>query len=348
MKIDAKDYREYLDKEMTIMGILSAVSVAAPAGVLNTVLGEQTGLRGLLWLTGRHFIVLGSVLSVLAALYFYKQRSLLAWYYGQISLRGAIEEDPTASAEVRELIRGADSWESWWPYSWGFTVVCAALSAYVFAFFFCLVPPYWPFVLKHQHNGKIIALCLIVVVAVIVAALQRYVLTHNDYKFSEHPWSDFTNALKQFSGPSLPHDRVYARLRCSRISGVGVVAIRDIPTGTYIFEPDDEELVSMKVQEVHEAIKKETIEGKLTNEAGKEIRKLYEDFCVLRGGVYECPVSFNKLTPSWFLNHSETPNVAADLSLRFYAIHEIKAGEELTADYRTYTENEASKSSDPR
>jgi hypothetical protein len=33
--VDVKQYLEYLDKEMTIMGILSAVSVAAPAGILN-------------------------------------------------------------------------------------------------------------------------------------------------------------------------------------------------------------------------------------------------------------------------------------------------------------------------
>ena len=36
--------------------------------------------------------------------------------------------------------------------------------------------------------------------AVVVAAFQRYVLTHEDYKFSEEPWSDFWNALKQSTG----------------------------------------------------------------------------------------------------------------------------------------------------
>jgi hypothetical protein len=215
MKIDPKDYREYLDKEMTIMGLLSAVSVAAPAGVLNTVLGEQTGLKGLLWFTGRHFIILGSVLCVLAALYFYKQRSLLAWYYGQISLSSTLEEEPTASAEVRELIRGADSWESWWPYSWGFTLLSAGFSIYVFAFFFCLVPPYSSYLLKHQRVEKILALGLVLVVAAVVMAFQRYVLTH--YKFSEEPWSDFWSGVKHLRTPRFPHDGVYARLKCSEI-----------------------------------------------------------------------------------------------------------------------------------
>jgi hypothetical protein len=39
--MEAKQYLEYLDKEMTIMGILSGVSVAVPAGILSTVLGEK-------------------------------------------------------------------------------------------------------------------------------------------------------------------------------------------------------------------------------------------------------------------------------------------------------------------
>jgi len=328
MKIDPKEYLNYLDKEMTIMGILSAVSVAAPAGVLNAVLGEPVGLKAFLWLNGRHFVVLGSVLSVLGAFYFYKERSLLAWHYGQISKSHAVEEEPAASAEVREQIRGADSWESWWPYSWGFTLLVAAFSSYLAAFFFYLVPPYWPFVLNHLRILKIIGLCLIPVLAAIVAALQWYVLTNDDYKFSEEPWCDLWKHLKHVFTPTFPHERVYSRLKCYRISGIGVEAIQDIPKDAYIFDPDDDELISVKVADIEEKFL-----------PGDPIRKLYEDFCVRDGNVYQCPTSFNALTPSWFLNHSETPNVAADLSLRFYALREIKAGEELTVDYRTYSEN---------
>ncbi len=56
-------------------------------------------------------------------------------------------------------------------------------------------------------------------------------------------------------------------------------------------------------------------------------------------------MSFNKLTPAWFVNNSQTPNVAADRSLRFYALHDIRAGDELTTDYETYSDNEASATS---
>jgi SET domain-containing protein len=75
------------------------------------------------------------------------------------------------------------------------------------------------------------------------------------------------------------------------------------------------------------------------------VRELYEDFCVLKDDMFACPTNFNKLTPAWFLNNSKAPNVAPDSSLRFYAIRDIEAGEELTADYQTYSENEGSETS---
>ena len=93
-----------------------------------------------------------------------------------------------------------------------------------------------------------------------------------------------------------------------------------------MFEPDDEAVVSVPADE--------------TIGLPPEVRQLYEDFCVRKGDTYECPSSLNKLTPAWFLNGSKDPNVAADSSLKFYAIRNIEAGEELTADYETYSENE--------
>jgi SET domain-containing protein len=93
-----------------------------------------------------------------------------------------------------------------------------------------------------------------------------------------------------------------------------------------MFEPDDEAVVSVSADE--------------TTGLPPDVRQLYEDFCVLKGDKYECPSSLNKLTPAWFLNDSKDPNVAVDSSLKFYAIREIEAGEELTVDYETYSENE--------
>ena len=39
------------------------------------------------------------------------------------------------------------------------------------------------------------------------------------------------------------------------------------------------------------------------------------------------------------LNHSNNPNLAADDDYKFYAIRNIKLGEELTVDYTTYSES---------
>lgn len=122
-----------------------------------------------------------------------------------------------------------------------------------------------------------------------------------------------------------PHFGVHTRIGRSKIHGVGIVAIRPIRKGTYIFFPDDDKLRWVNAAEVRRL--------------PKEIRKLYEDFCIKKGKKYGCPVNFNKLTPAWFLNHSASPNVAIDDDYRFYALKNIAKGDELTTDYRTYSES---------
>lgn len=126
--------------------------------------------------------------------------------------------------------------------------------------------------------------------------------------------------------PSPPHAGVYARLAPSRIegAGVGVVAITNIDKGTYLFEPDDEEMV--------------WIGGDVVDKLPAELRRLYEDFAVLRGTRYGCPSSFNKLTVAWYLNSSKNPNVACNEDYRFYALRDIGKDEELTTDYDTYSD----------
>lgn len=39
--LDLRKYLKYLDKEMSIMGILSGVSVIAPGGILSAVLASD-------------------------------------------------------------------------------------------------------------------------------------------------------------------------------------------------------------------------------------------------------------------------------------------------------------------
>jgi len=102
------------------------------------------------------------------------------------------------------------------------------------------------------------------------------------------------------------------------------MAIRSIPKGTKIFQDDEEEML--------------WIQKKSIRIANTEIKKLYQDFCVSKGGAYGCPSSFNSLTPAWYLNHSRKPNLEVDGDYRFFAKRAIKRGEELTVDYSTYSD----------
>jgi SET domain-containing protein len=124
----------------------------------------------------------------------------------------------------------------------------------------------------------------------------------------------------------LPHVGVYTRLRPSKINGIGVFAIRKIKKGTYIFQGDDAEMAPVAKSRLRKL--------------SKEIRKLYDDFAVIdKKRTYWCPKNFNVLTVGWYLNESKNPNVSYDKKTSgFFALRDIEADEELTADYDTYSE----------
>src|SRR5271168_2299907 len=75
-----------------------------------------------------------------------------------------------------------------------------------------------------------------------------------------------------------PDVGVYTRLQPSNIHGVGVFAIRRIEKGTPLFA-DDEEIIWVD-------------EGYVAG-LSKEIKKLYDDFAIIKDGKYGCPVNFN-------------------------------------------------------
>ncbi|HEY0795458.1 MAG TPA: SET domain-containing protein [Acidisarcina sp.] len=327
--MDTKQYLDYLDKEMSIMGILTAASVIAPGGVLNAALTSDKGQMTALWNADHFFILSGSVFCTLAALFFYKERSTLAWYYGQISLEEIVGAKD--SIKLREWLKEADSWETWWPYDWGFIFLVTGFIEYLLALVFFLLPQEWPWLAHHILAVKSLVFCVCVVAAAAIAAEQWYVRTR--YRFSDNPHSDLLSAVLRRSPNEdsprvpkmMPHDGVFTRLRPSQVHGVGVFAIRDIPEGAAVFGTDDGELIEVTDQEARVL--------------PPELRELYTDFCVLRNDNFKCPTTFNSLTPSWYLNNSKDPNVASDIDLKFYAIRDIKAGEELTADYKSYSDN---------
>ena len=134
--------------------------------------------------------------------------------------------------------------------------------------------------------------------------------------------------MKRKPKNAMPHEGVFARIKPSEIHGVGVFAICDIPKGTKLFPEDESEIIWMKKS----ALK--------LDEMPQEIRQLYDQFCLIKnkGETYGCPKSFNLMTIAWYLNHSKTPNVGCDRDYTFYALRDIKKGEELTADYQTYNQ----------
>jgi FRG domain len=132
-----------------------------------------------------------------------------------------------------------------------------------------------------------------------------------------------------------PHDGVHSRLRPSHIAKgeIGVFAIRNIKKGTRLFPGENEEML--------------WVEKSSVQKAPTEIRKLYEDFAVIRGDRFGCPPSFDRLTMAWYLNEPKkgtAPNVRCNEHYDFSTLRDVKSGEELTVDYSTYNDLTALKS----
>ena len=122
---------------------------------------------------------------------------------------------------------------------------------------------------------------------------------------------------------ALPHSHLYTRLKPSPIHGVGVFAIRHIPKGTLLFDPD-EEIVWVDARQIRGL--------------SDGLREMYEDFCIIKDGKYGCPSNFNRLTMSWYLNDSQTPNILVDGDYNMWAARDIEDGEELTIDSSRFSE----------
>jgi hypothetical protein len=178
-------YLEYLDKEMTIMGILSTFCVAAVALVLDRIgsadLDKRT-LFTLLWRDQRLFVLLGSACVALAATFFYQQRSALAWFYGQISL--SIESPSINRIGTDDWYRDADSWATWIPYQSAFTALTIGIAFYAYSLITAaalLKIPVW-------------LLWLAIVVGVAIQGGRLLIYRH--YKYDEDPIEHFLSMLR--------------------------------------------------------------------------------------------------------------------------------------------------------
>ena len=120
----------------------------------------------------------------------------------------------------------------------------------------------------------------------------------------------------------------YCRLKPSKIEGVGVFAVREIPKGKNPF-------LGIKKQAWHKFHISEL------KSLGKEIVPLIDSFFVIHndGAVYISDSCLNGMDISYFLNDSKKPNIKTiDDGENFITLRKIKRGEELTVAYATYDE----------
>jgi len=127
-------------------------------------------------------------------------------------------------------------------------------------------------------------------------------------------------------------ENIYCRLRPSSVHGTGVFAIRDIPQGVNPFlGAEDHGYIEIPRAEILE-----------NPRIRPEVKAMVQDFFAEQEGILHCPPhSLNAINISYFVNHSEDPNLESqdkDGTFYFVARRDIKAGEELTADYNHYSD----------
>jgi hypothetical protein len=171
-----KLYLDYLEKEMTIMGILSTFCTAVVALVIDKVVSAEKGILVRLWASSSFYVIVASVLMLLGAFSFYRQRSLLAWFYGQICL--CMNRDPS---DLREWLDDADSWETWISYQWAFTFTGVAFGEYVLALL--SDTQVW-----FQQHSLVCSLSP-VGIAIVIMVFRTFILTR--YKYEDDPFLTF-------------------------------------------------------------------------------------------------------------------------------------------------------------
>lgn len=135
-----------------------------------------------------------------------------------------------------------------------------------------------------------------------------------------------------------PHTDVWTRLAPSKNhkGGVGVFAIKDIEKETPLFSADNEEILW-----VDESIVKSACQKNPATRLLYHYFPIYKKGCDGKDGKFGCPTNFNRLTTSWYINEPKRggrPNVRCDENYDFFALENIKAGDELTVDYSKYSD----------
>lgn len=131
------------------------------------------------------------------------------------------------------------------------------------------------------------------------------------------------------------NNELYCKLGVSKIHGIGVIALKDIPKGVNPFES----LISKKSYNT-------TIDipNSVFNKLNNTIKQYILDFCYKDNNESYISVpsqGFNNLDISWYLNHSIKNNINIVYDDKyayniFVTNRKIKKGEELTINYNKF------------
>ncbi len=118
----------------------------------------------------------------------------------------------------------------------------------------------------------------------------------------------------------------YCRLKPSKIEGVGVFAVRDIPKNVNPFKGvQNQRWYEFKLSEL--------------KSLDKELLKMIDNFFVIEKNktVYIPRLGLNTMDMSFYVNNSKTPNIKTiDDGLTFVTLRKIEKGEEVVVSYATY------------
>lgn len=165
MAEEVKPYLDYLDKEMTIMGILSAFCVGTAGLVAKEVLKVSDKGQLIVYQEDFYYIVTGSGLMIVAGAAFYWQRSLLAWHYGQVSLW--VTDSSVSGRGLPDILQESDTWAVWIPYQADLWLTAAGFLVYLGAFL--PIPPIY----EVSYAVALMITVALVVAVVCIVRLRR-------------------------------------------------------------------------------------------------------------------------------------------------------------------------------
>ena len=175
-----KAYLDYLDKEMTIMGILSTFCVAAAALIIDRLSSaDNKSLFGRLATAHPMQIYCGAGLMMLAGLCFYLQRSRLAHFYGSICM--SMARPDMHDWDTARWLAEVYSWATWLRYRIAF--IFLTVTPVVFAFALC--ETIYP-------SRRSLWAYEISIIPLIVVAMAIHTAIYLTFKFSNNPYRCFS------------------------------------------------------------------------------------------------------------------------------------------------------------